>query len=90
MFSIFLSFFLVGDLHSTIEAKQKQSVKILESLVYTAAQTGAKQFIEMIFNTSAQRIVFDSYKDRAPLPEDVARANGHCCLAQYLEDVTIR
>ena len=58
--------------------------------MYTAAQTGAKQFVEMIFNSSAQRIVFDSYKDRALLPEDVARANGHCSLAQYLQDVTIR
>ena len=58
--------------------------------MYTAAQTGAKQFTEMIFSTSAQRIVFDSYKERARLPEDVARANGHCDLAEYLEDITIR
>ena len=88
--SFFLSFFVVGDLDSTIQAKQKQSVQILEVLVYTAAQVGAKQFIEMIFSTSAQRIVFDSYKDRAQLPEDVARANGHCNLAQYLQDITMR
>ncbi|XP_015780501.1 PREDICTED: uncharacterized protein LOC107358409 [Acropora digitifera] len=79
-----------GDLDSTIQAKHKQSVKILEVLVYTAAQIGAKPFIEMIFSTSAQRIVFDSYKDRAQLPEDVARANGHCNLAQYLQDITMR
>ena len=58
--------------------------------MYTAAQTGAKDFIEMIFSTSVQRIVFDSYKDRVALPEDVARANGHCDLAQYLEDITTR
>ncbi|XP_015755619.1 PREDICTED: uncharacterized protein LOC107335147 isoform X2 [Acropora digitifera] len=79
-----------GDVDATTQAKQKQWVKILELLVYTAAQTGAKQFIEMIFSTSAQRIVFDSYKERARLPEDVARANGHCDLAEYLEDITIR
>ena len=82
--------FLVGDFYSSMQSKQKQSVKILELLVYTAAQRGAKQFIEMIFSTSSQRIVFDSYKDRAQLPEDVARANGHCSLAQYLEDITTR
>ena len=87
---LFLSFFLEGDVDATTQAKQKQSVKILELLVYTAAQTGAKQFIEMIFSTSAQRIVFDSYKERATLPEDVARANGHCDLAEYLEDITMR
>ncbi|XP_015770049.1 PREDICTED: uncharacterized protein LOC107348498 isoform X4 [Acropora digitifera] len=79
-----------GDVDATTQAKRKQWVKILELLVYTAAQTGAKQFIEMIFSTSARRIVFDSYKERARLPEDVARANGHCDLAEYLEDITIR
>ena len=84
--SFFLSYFLVG----TTQAKQKQWVKILELLVYTAAQTGAKQFIEMIFSTSAQQIVFNSYKERATLPEDVARANGHFNLAQYLQDINKR
>ena len=64
---------------------------ICTGLVYTeAAQKGAKQLIEMIFSTSAQRIVFDSYKDRTALPEAVARANGHCNLAQYLQDITTR
>ena len=85
-----LSFFLVGDVDATTQAKQKQLVKILELLVYTAARTGAKQFIEMIFSTSAQQIVFDSYKERATLPEDVARANGHFILAQYLQDINTR
>ena len=65
---------------------------ICTGLVSTAAaQKGAKQFIEMIFSTLAQRIVFDPYKDRTPLPEDVARANGHCNLAQYhLQNITMR
>ncbi|XP_015770042.1 PREDICTED: uncharacterized protein LOC107348498 isoform X3 [Acropora digitifera] len=81
---------LQGDVNATTQAKQKQLVKILELLVYTAAQTGAKQFIEMIFSTSAQQIVFDSYKERATLPEDVARANGHFILAQYLQDINTR
>lgn len=72
------------------ETKQQQSVKVLQLLVYAAAQTNAKQFIEMIFSTSAGRIVFDSYKDRTQLPEDVARANGHNECAQYLQDLTKR
>ena len=90
LLSFFLSSFLVGNVDYTTQAKQKQLVKILELLVYTAAQTGAEQFIKMIFSTSAQQIVFDSYKERATLPEDVARANGHCNLAEYLQDINTR
>ena len=59
-------------------------------MVYTAAQTDAQRFVEMVFSTSAGQVVFNSYKDRKPLPEDVARANGHEELAQYLEDVHTR
>ena len=44
----------------------------------------------MIFSTSAGRLVFNAYKDRPQLPEDVARANGHDDLAQYLQDVNTR
>lgn len=44
----------------------------------------------MIFSTSAGRVIFSAYKDRPQLPEDVARANGHDDLAQYLQDVTTR
>ena len=59
------------------DAKQVQSLKVLQLLVYTAAEVGAQQFLEVIFSTSAGKIVFDSYKDCIPLPKDVARANGH-------------
>ena len=59
-------------------------------MVYTAAQTDAQRFVEMVFSTSAGQVVFNSYKDRKPLPEDVARANGHEELAQYLQDVHTR
>ena len=44
----------------------------------------------MVFSTSAGQIVFNSYKDRTPLPEDVALANGHEELAQYLTDIHTR
>ena len=62
----------------------------MQLLVYTAAQTDAREFIEMVFSTSAGQIVFNSYKDRTPLPEDVAQANGHEELAQYLADINTR
>ena len=59
-------------------------------MFYIAAERGAQQFIEIIFSSSAGQVVFKSYKDRTPLPEDVARANGHEDLAQYLQDVNTR
>ena len=77
-------------LGSSIQAKQGQSVELLQLLVHTAAETGAQRFIEMVFSTSAGQVVFCSYKDRNPLPEDVACAIGHGELAQYLQDVHTR
>lgn len=59
-------------------------------MVYKAAQTNAQEFMEMVFSTSAGQVVFNSYKDRTPLPEDIARANGNDELAQYLQDVYTR
>lgn len=59
-------------------------------MVYKAAQTNAQEFMEMVFSTSAGQVVFNSYKDRTPLPEDIARANGHDELAQHLHDVYTR
>ena len=73
-------------LGSSIQAKQEQSVEILQLMV----KTGAQRFIEMVFSTSTGQVVFCSYKDRNPLPEDVARANGHEELAQYLQDAHTR
>ena len=55
--------------------------------MYKAAQVGGHEFIQMIFSTSAGKVVFNSYKNSATLPEDVARANGHTILADYLQDV---
>ncbi|PFX16837.1 hypothetical protein AWC38_SpisGene18876 [Stylophora pistillata] len=67
-----------------------QQVQFLCLLVYTAARKGAQQFIEMIFSTSAGRLVFSAYKDSGPLPEVVARDHGHNETACYLEDVAKR
>ena len=63
---------------------------MLRLLVYEAAESGAQQFIEMIFTSSAGRIVFDTYKDSSPLPEVIARNHGHEETARYLEEVTTR
>ena len=67
-----------------------QSLQGLQLLVYTAAETGAQQFIELIFNSSAGRVVFNAYRNTSPLPEDVARAYGHEDTAQYLESISKR
>ena len=82
------NFVIISDF--PVQTKQQQSVKFLQLMVYTAAETDAQEFIEMVFNTSAGQVVFNSYKDRTPLPEEVARANGHEELAQYLQDVNTR
>ena len=75
---------------SANQGTHAQALKVLQLLVYTAAQTNAQQFIQMIFSTSAGKLVFNAYKNRPQLPEDVARANGHDNLAQYLQDVNAR
>jgi len=59
-------------------------------LVYTAAEVGAQQFIEMIFNSSAGRVVFEAYKGSSQLPEVIARDHGNEETAQYLERLTKR
>ena len=66
------------------------SVKLLQSLVYKAAEIGGREFIQMMFSTSAGKVVFNSYRNCATLPEDVARTNGHLTLANYLQDVNDR
>ena len=75
---------------SSVETRQKQSVELLQLMVYTAAQTDAQPFINMVFSTTAGQVVFNYYKDRTTLPQDVARANGPEELAQYLQDVHTR
>jgi len=65
-------------------------VHVLRLLIYAAAESGAQQFIEMIFNSSAGRVVFNNYKDRPLLPEAVAKRNGKEETAYYLKDITKR
>ena len=67
-----------------------QSVNVLELLLYTAAEEGLRLFVDVLFSTSAGLIVFNSYKSRRLLPEDVAQAKGNHKLAQYLRDINTR
>lgn len=66
------------------------SVQGLQLLVYTAAESGGQQFLEMVLNSSAGRVVFDAYKNTLPLPETVARVNGYENTAQFLESINKR
>ena len=63
---------------------------MLSLLVYVAAEIGAQQFIEIIFTSSAKRVVYNAYKDNLPLPETIARDHGYIETANYLADVTNR
>ena len=77
----YFNFFFLGN---------AQQVQLLCLLVFTAAREGAQQFIEIIFSSSAGRLVFDAYKNSQPLPEVVAKDHGHKKTACYLEGVTKR
>ncbi|KAJ7356116.1 hypothetical protein OS493_026495 [Desmophyllum pertusum] len=66
------------------------SVQMLSLLVYAAAESGAQQFIEMIFTASAGRVVYDAYKDRPLLPEVIAKKYGNEKTANYLQEITKR
>ncbi|XP_022808931.1 uncharacterized protein LOC111345905, partial [Stylophora pistillata] len=66
------------------------SLQGLLLLVYTAAETDARQFIALVFNSSAGRVVFNAYRSTTPLPENVARAFGHEDTAHYLESISER
>ncbi len=67
-----------------------EPVQLLRLLVYTAAKMGAQQFIEIIFNSSSGRVVYEAYKECPPLPEVIARDHGNEETAHYLEGITKR
>lgn len=64
--------------------------KILTLLVYKAAEINGREFLEMVFNTLAGRVILNYYRKSSTLPRDVARANGHTILRDFLEDVNER
>lgn len=63
---------------------------MLSLLVYVAAEIGAQQFIDIIFTSSARRVIYNDYKDNLTLPETIARDHGNEETANYLADVTKR
>lgn len=67
-----------------------QPEDILQPLLFTAAETGAKELIEIIFTLPVGRILFEAYRNESPLPEDIAEENGHEEIAEYLRGITKR
>ena len=67
------------------ELNEEQQEK-LEVMTYAAAQTDAKMFIRVLFSTTVGRLVFNRYKNKMTLPEDLARQNGHHGMARTLEN----
>ena len=67
----------------SVQTKHLPSVKVLQLLVYTPNRCSR------IYWHGLQYFSWTS-KDRTPLPEDVAQANGHEGLAQYFQDVNTR
>ena len=59
-------------------------------MLYTAARIGVEGFIRMVFGTSAGRIVFEAYKNKSPLPEEIAAGNGYDEIASFLRNVSER
>lgn len=68
---------------------QQQIVEVLVSALYAAAKIDAHQVVKLIVKAGGKP-VFNSYKSRTPLPEDVATESGHHELAQYLRGVNRR
>ena len=71
---------------STSQVLMAKPVNMFQMMVYTAARVNAQQFVRVLFSTSVGKVVFSHYRDKACLPEDVARDNGHQELAQYLKE----
>lgn len=67
-----------------------ETVQVLLTLLYKAAECGAQLFIKMILNSSAGGVLFHEYKDSVPLPEVIARNHGHENTALYLEEINAR
>lgn len=72
------------------EGRQLQSVQILCRLLFTAARIGEEKFTRLVFGTSAGRAAFEAYKNKPPLPENIADENGHEKIAAYLRSITER
>ncbi len=89
-FSRFVRYIIHDNCFTYRYLESSQPVEMLRLLVYAAAECGAQHFVEMLFTSSAGRVVFDAYKDKPVLPEVIAKNHGNEKTANYLEDVTKR
>ncbi|XP_022803776.1 uncharacterized protein LOC111341089 [Stylophora pistillata] len=71
-------------------AGSSQAFHILATLVFAAAKYDALEPIKIILDSSNGSAVFHAYKDRAKLPESVARDHGNHDIVDYLEEATCR
>ncbi|XP_022785265.1 uncharacterized protein LOC111325674 [Stylophora pistillata] len=88
--SVYNSDTSAGTAQASLPLGHAHQVQLLCLLVFTAAKEGAQQFVEMIFSSSAGRIVFDAYNGSSPLPEEVALEHGNKETARYFEKTTKR
>ena len=85
--SIFLEYlktyliFLVGS---------REPVEVFLPLLYKAAECGAQQVIEKIFDLPTARIIFTRSKHKFELLEGIARNHGHEQTALYFQKITTR
>ena len=74
-------FFLVGS---------GEPVEVFLPSLYKAAECGAQQFIEKIFDLPTARIIFNRSKHKFELLEGIARNHGHEQTALYFQKITTR
>ena len=68
----------------------REPVEVFLPLLYKAAECGAQQFIEKIFDLPTSRIIFNSNKHKFELLEGIARSHGHEQTALYFQKITTR
>ena len=68
----------------------KEPVELFLPLLYKAAECGAQQFVEKIFDLPTARIIFNSSKHKFALLEGIARSHGHEQTALCFQKITTR
>ena len=68
----------------------REPMEVFLPLLYKAAECGAQQFIEKIFDLPTARIIFNSSKHKFELLEGIARNHGHEQTALYFQKITTR
>ena len=68
----------------------REPVEVFLPLLCKAAECGAQQFIEKIFDLPTARKIFNSSKHKFELLEGIARNHGHEQTALYFQKLTTR